>query len=111
MIDLRLVLFVVGMLICTLGVAMLVPAIVNARAGTPPPEPFSVAAMLSIGIGGLFVLANRGTISGLTRRQAYVLTFLAWLTMPPLGALPLVFTIGSTARSTPHRGRKRPDYS
>jgi trk system potassium uptake protein len=55
MIDLRPVLFVVGMLICALGVAMLVPAIVNVLAGTPPPEPFSVAAMFSIGIGGLFV--------------------------------------------------------
>ena len=92
MIDLRPVLFVVGMLICALGVAMLVPAIVNVLAGTPPPEPFSVAAMFSIGIGGLFVLANRGTISGLTLRQAYVLTFLAWLTVPAFGALPLVFS-------------------
>ena len=92
MIDLRPVLFVVGMLICALGVAMLVPAIVNWLAGTPPPEPFSVAAMLSIGIGGLFVLANRGTIGGLTLRQAYVLTFLAWLTVPAVGALPLVFS-------------------
>jgi trk system potassium uptake protein TrkH len=92
MIDLRPVLFVVGMLIGALGVAMLVPAIVNVLAGTPPPEPFSVAAMLSIGIGGLFVLANRGTISGLTLRQAYVLTFLAWLTVPAVGALPLVFS-------------------
>ncbi len=92
MIDLRPVLFVVGMLICALGVAMLVPAIVNWLAGTPPPEPFSVAAMFSIGIGGLFVLANRGAIGGLTLRQAYVLTFLAWLTVPAVGALPLVFS-------------------
>ena len=46
--------------------------------------------MFSIGIGGLFVLANRGTIGGRLRR-AYVLTFLAWLTVPAVGALPLVF--------------------
>jgi len=92
MIDLRPVLFVVGMLICALGVAMLLPAIVNWLAGTPPPEPFSIAAMLSIGLGGLFVLANRGTIGSLTLRQAYVLTFLAWLSVPAVGALPLVFS-------------------
>jgi trk system potassium uptake protein TrkH len=92
MIDLRPVLFVVGMLICALGVAMLLPAIVNWLAGTPPPEPFSIAAMLSIGLGGLFVLANRGTIGSLTLRQAYVLTFLAWLSVPTVGAVPLVFS-------------------
>ena len=92
MIDLRPVLFVVGMLICALGVAMLVPAIVNWLAGTPPPEPFSIAALFSIGLGGLFVLANRGPIGSLTVRQAYVLTFLAWLSVPAVGALPLVFS-------------------
>jgi trk system potassium uptake protein len=92
MIDLRPVLSVVGMLICALGVAMLLPAIVNWLAGVPPPEPFSIAAMLSIGLGGLFVLANRGTMGSLTLRQAYVLTFLAWLSVPTIGALPLMFS-------------------
>jgi hypothetical protein len=50
--DLRPVLFVVGLLICAIGVAMVVPATMNWLAGTPPPEPFSIAAALSLGLGG-----------------------------------------------------------
>ncbi len=92
MIDLRPVLFVIGVLICAIAVAMLVPATVNWLSGRQPPEPFSIAAVLSIGLGGLFVLANRGTIGALTLRQAYVLTFLAWFAVPAVGALPLVFS-------------------
>jgi trk system potassium uptake protein TrkH len=92
MLDLRPVLFVVGLLICATGVAMIVPAVMNWLAGTPPPEPFSIAAAVALGIGGLFVLANRGVDMSMTLRQAYVLTFLAWLAVPTVGALPLVFS-------------------
>jgi trk system potassium uptake protein len=90
--DLRPVLFVVGLLICAIGVAMVVPATMNWLAGTPPPEPFSIAAALSLGLGGLFVLANRGATISITLRQAYILTFLAWLSVAAVGALPLVFS-------------------
>jgi trk system potassium uptake protein TrkH len=92
MLDLRPVLFVVGLLICVIGFAMIVPATMNWVAGRPPPEPFSIAAACSIGVGGLFVLANRGVSMTLTLRQAYVLTFLSWLAVPMVGALPLVFS-------------------
>src|SRR5919109_4605227 len=92
MLDLRPVLFVVGLLICTVGIAMIVPATMNWLARSPPPEPFSIAAAFSIGFGGLFVLANRGVDMSLTLRQAYLLTFLAWLAVPTVGALPLVFS-------------------
>ena len=95
MIDLRPVLFVIGVLICAIAVAMLVPATVNWLSGRQPPEPFSIAAVLSIGLGGLFVLANRGTMGALTLRQAYVLTFLAWFAVPAIGALPLALIIAS----------------
>ena len=92
MLDLRPVLFVVGLLICAVGFAMIVPAVMNWLAGSPPPEPFSIAAAFAIGVGGLFVLANRGVDMSLTLRQAYLLTFLAWLAVPAVGALPLVFS-------------------
>jgi trk/ktr system potassium uptake protein len=92
MIDLRPVLFVIGVLICAIAVAMLVPATLNWLSGRQPPEPFSIAAVLAIGLGGLFVLANRGSVGVLTLRQAYVLTFLAWFSVPAIGALPLVFS-------------------
>jgi trk system potassium uptake protein TrkH len=92
MLDLRPVLFVVGLLICAVGVAMLVPATMNWLEGRPAPEPFSIAAAFAIGVGGLFVLANRGPDMALTLRQAYVLTFFAWLAVPMVAALPLVFS-------------------
>src|SRR5919106_4834195 len=92
MLDLRPVLFLVGLLICALGIAMVVQATMNWLAGSPPPEPFSIAAALSVGLGGLFVLANRGATMAMTIRQAYVFTFLAWLSVATVGALPLVFS-------------------
>ena len=92
MVDLRPVLFLVGLLICVVGVAMIVPATMNWLAGSPAPEPFSIAAAVALAIGGLFVLANRGVTIALTLRQAYVLTFLSWLAVPMVGALPLVFS-------------------
>jgi len=92
MLDLRPVLFVVGLLICAIGVAMLVPATMNWLERSPAPDPFSIAAAVAIGVGGLFVLANQGVHMALTLRQAYVLTFLAWLAVPTVGALPLVFS-------------------
>jgi trk system potassium uptake protein TrkH len=92
MLDLRPVLFVVGLLICTIGIAMIVPATMNWLTHNPSPEPFSIAAAFSLGFGGLFVLANRGVDMSLTLRQAYLLTFLAWLAVPAVGALPLVFS-------------------
>jgi trk system potassium uptake protein len=92
MLDLRPVLFVIGLLICAVGVAMIVPATMNWLEGEPAPEPFSIAAAFAIGVGGLFVLANRGSTMSLTMRQAYVLTFLAWLAVPMVAALPLVFS-------------------
>jgi trk system potassium uptake protein TrkH len=92
MLDLRPVLFVVGLLICAVGAAMVVPAAMNVLERGAAPEPFSMAAAFAIGVGGLFVLANRGAHMALTLRQAYVLTFLSWLAVPMVGALPLVFS-------------------
>jgi trk system potassium uptake protein TrkH len=92
MLDLRPVLFLVGLLICVVGVAMIVPATMNWLGGSPTPEPFSIAAAFALGVGGLFVLANRGVDMSLTLRQAYLLTFLAWLAVPMVGALPLCFS-------------------
>jgi len=92
MLDLRPVLFLVGLLICAVGFAMIVPATMNWLTESSSPEPFSIAAAFSVGVGGLFVLANRGSSMTLTLRQAYVLTFLAWLAVPMVGALPLVFS-------------------
>jgi trk system potassium uptake protein len=92
MIDLRPVLYVIGYLICAVGVAMLVPATVNWLEHHPPPEPFSIAAAVCVGLGGLLITANRGEVEGLTLKQAYLLTFLCWVTVPAVAALPLCFS-------------------
>src|ERR671913_515787 len=90
MLDLRPVLFLVGLLICALGVAMVVPATMNWLAGTPPPEPFSIAAALSVTIGALPLVFSElqlsytdaffETMSGITTTGSTVLVGLD--TMP-----------------------------
>jgi trk system potassium uptake protein len=89
--DLRPVLLMTGALVVALGVAMLLPAaLALLDHSEEPSESFAVVAALSVGLGGLLIMANRGVPPSLTLRQAYVLTFLAWLVVPAVGALPFL---------------------
>jgi hypothetical protein len=50
---------VVGRLIWGLGKVMVVPETMNSLAGAPPQERFSIVVALLLGLGPLFVLADR----------------------------------------------------
>ena len=90
--DLRPVLFVVGILLVTLGAAMLLPAAVDAAAGEDAWRAFVASAALCLFAGGGLVLTNRGGRSELSTRQAFVLTTLSWVVIAAFGALPLTFS-------------------
>ena len=90
--DLRPVLFAVGILLATLGVAMLLPAAVDAAAGEPEWRAFLASAALCLFIGGGLVLTNRGGRAELSARQAFVLTTMSWVVIAAFGALPLTFS-------------------
>ena len=92
MIDYRPVLLIVGLLIVALGVAMLLPGLVELARRVPSGEAFVASALVTIFMGGLMVTANRVEIGGITRRQTFILVVLAWVAMPAFAALPFVFS-------------------
>ncbi len=92
MIDFRPVLFIIGILVSTLAVAMFVPAAVDLAAGNDEWQVFGAAAALTLFIGVMVMTTTRSKVRNLSLRQAFVLTTLSWIVMPAVAALPLVFS-------------------
>ena len=92
MIDLRPVLFIIGILLAILATAMVIPAIADAAAGHPDWQVFAAAALLTLFVGVSLILTTRSGWKGFTLRQAFVMTNLAWLVIATFGALPLAFS-------------------
>ena len=92
MLDLRPVLYTLGSLICMLSAGMIVPVIIDVIAGNPDWQIFVLTMVMSFSIGGMFVLANRGTGDALNLRQAFLMTTLAWAVLPAFAAMPIAFS-------------------
>ncbi len=92
LISLRPVLNVLGFLYVGLATAMLIPAIVDVAAKNADWQAFVFSALLTGLIGMLLSIAVGGTLSqGLDTRQTFILTTLAWATLPAFGALPFLW--------------------
>ena len=91
MIDFRPVLFIIGILISTLALAMFVPAAADLAVDNDEWQVFGAAAALTLFIGVMLMATTRSKVRNLSLRQAFVLTTLSWIVMPAVAALPLVF--------------------
>ena len=91
MIDIRPILFVIGILLTTLAVFMFLPALVDAAQGNPDWRVFLSAAFFTLFIGVSLGLMNRTGPVRLNIRQTFLLTTLAWVVMAAFAALPFVF--------------------
>ena len=91
MIDFRPVLFVLGILVSMLGLAMLVPAAVDVFTGSSNWKAFVGSCAFAIFLGGTLILANRGKIADLSTRQTFVMTSASWVVLAAVAALPLYF--------------------
>ncbi len=86
--DIRPILLVVGVLLATLGCAMMIPAIVDLINNSPDWQVFASSSAFTLLIGlGLF-LSARGIPKSLSIRQAFVMTVTVWITVSGFGALP-----------------------
>ena len=90
--DFRPVLFVVGILLITLSLAMALPAIVDAVTANPNWRVFLAASIFTLFIGTCLVLANQSRGMRLTVRQAFVLTTVSWIVVAAFAALPFAFS-------------------
>ncbi len=92
MIKFRPVVFVTGILLSIMAIAMIIPAIVDAAAGHPDWRVFATSSALSLSIGISMVLATNASWTSFSLREAFVITNLAWLTIAIAGAVPLAFS-------------------
>jgi trk system potassium uptake protein len=88
--DFASVFFILGVLLLMLGGAMLVPAAVEWAHGHDDALDYGVCALLPAFLGGALALSTRGRPIGLGVREAYLLTTLAWIVLPLLGATPFL---------------------
>ncbi|MEL6619106.1 MAG: TrkH family potassium uptake protein [Pseudomonadota bacterium] len=92
MMDLRPVGYVIGLLVAVLGVAMLLPMVVDLAEGRGHWFVFAESALISIVLGGVIALScANGVRQGLTIQQTFLLTTGVWLALPIFGALPFWF--------------------
>ncbi len=92
MIDLRPVVFILGILLSVLALAMLVPVAADLAVGHPDWEVFLASAAVTLFVSVSMILTTRGGRRGLNIRQAFVMTTFAWITIALFGALPLAFS-------------------
>lgn len=88
--DFHPILYVVGALLCILGLGMVVPMLVDMAHHNPDWQVFLVCVATTSFFGGTLVLTNAGSAAlQLNIRQAFMLTTLSWLCMASFGALPI----------------------
>ncbi|BDY16434.1 hypothetical protein Sulfitobl28_24040 [Sulfitobacter pontiacus] len=95
MLDLRPVGYVIGLLVSVLGIAMIVPMLVDIAEGRGHWPVFVEAGLITMLGGSMIALAcANGVKEGLTIQQTFLLTTAVWLMLPLFGALP--FMLGAT---------------
>ena len=95
MFDLRPVGYVTGLLVAVLGLAMILPLLVDIAEGRGHWPVFAQSAAFTIMTGSLIALAcANGVREGLSIQQTFFLTTGVWLLLPVFGAIP--FMLGDT---------------
>ena len=92
MIDLRPILLVTGVLLATLGCAMMIPALYDLTVGNEDWIIFAASATITLFVGVGLAFANRGRAENLSIKQAFLLTNVIWLTLTAFGALPFAWS-------------------
>ncbi|WP_299627330.1 TrkH family potassium uptake protein [uncultured Tateyamaria sp.] len=92
MLDMRPVGYVIGLLVAVLGVAMILPMLVDLAEGREHWPIFAECAVITVFTGGAIALScANGVREGLTIQQTFLLTTGVWLALPIFGALPFFF--------------------
>ena len=92
MIDFRPIFLILGILLTTLAVMMIVPAVADIIAGNPDWQVFAVAAGVTLFIGVSLALTSRAGGANLSVRQAFILTTMSWIALTAFAALPFAFS-------------------
>lgn len=86
------VLMINGYLISVLGVAMVIPALLDMYWSKSEWSAFMSSAIICLFVGLSLFLANRMTIKKITLQQGYLITVCGWLSLTLLGTLPFLIS-------------------
>ena len=92
MLDFRPIFLILGLLLSTLAVVMVIPAIADIIAGNPDWQIFAVGSGVTLFIGVSLSLTSRAGGASLSVRQAFILTTLSWIVLTAFAALPFAFS-------------------
>lgn len=90
---------IIGALLATLGVAMMIPALVDLATSNPDWIVFSTSSLVTTLVGLGLAQTGRGRPAILSSRQAVLMTVGAWTVLPAFAALPLLWS-GATDNYT-----------
>ncbi len=91
MLDFRPIIFVMGILLTTLALAMFAPMAADLAGGHPDWKVFAGSSGLTLFIGVTMVLTARSPRFEINIRQAFLLTTGSWLVLTMFAALPFSF--------------------
>jgi trk system potassium uptake protein TrkH len=89
--NIRPILFILGLLLTTLALAMSLPALIDALTGHSDWQVFLASAGLTMFIGISLILTMRGSDMSLGIREAFILTIGSWLGVTLFASLPFAF--------------------
>ncbi|MGQ0662425.1 MAG: TrkH family potassium uptake protein [Pseudomonadota bacterium] len=92
MVDVRPVLFIIGLLLSILALAMLLPAVADLADGNPDWQGFALASLITLFFGGALAFATRAAEMAFNLRQAFLLTTASWVIVAGFAALPFLFS-------------------
>ena len=91
MLQLRPLVFTLGLLLCAVAGAMVLPAAVDAADGTDHWQVFLTASVITGFVGGLMMFASYSAVSAkLGVREGFVLTTASWVLISAFSALPFI---------------------
>ncbi len=90
--DLRAILMIVGLLLSTLGCAMMLPGLYELALGDTDWLVFASCSGLTLFVGVLLTVANRTEKTELSIKQAFLLTTVSWTMLVAFSALPFVWS-------------------
>ncbi len=87
--DIRPVLYVVGILLSTLAISMVIPMLVDMHAGDSDWRVFFISMIITAFFAGALILTNSSKQDfTINIKQAFLLTCLSWILISAFGAIP-----------------------
>ena len=89
--DLRPVIYILGIFVLTVGLAMLVPGLADLLVGNPDYNAFFASSAVALFFGGMMVAGGYTDHIDLDVRRGFLLTSTSWMLVSFFAALPFIF--------------------